>query len=54
MPYVLDLHLFLSRSVQFDDTVSYDLMSMDSSDAHCGIIPRKLLDAEVRQPLPSR
>jgi hypothetical protein len=47
MPYVMDLHLFLSRGVCFDATKSYTLESMLSSDAHCGTLPRRLLDIEV-------
>ena len=49
MPYVMDLHLFLSRPIQFnpDDSVSYTMVTMSPNDVHCGAFPRRVLDSEL-------
>ena len=49
MPYVMDLHLFLSRPVQFnaDDRLHYTIATMAPTDVHCGCFPRRVLDAEL-------
>ena len=49
MPYVMDLHLFLSRPVLFnpEDALSYTIATMSPSDVHCGTFPRRVLDAEL-------
>jgi hypothetical protein len=48
MPYVMDLHLFLSRPVLFNtEHITYTASSMTPGDVHCGTFPRRVLDAEV-------
>ena len=49
MPYVMDLHLFLSRPILFNvgDSTSLTMTTMTPNDVYCGSFPRRVIDAEV-------